>query len=170
MISLNQPKEFPLKPTMLFAIIMITAIILAASFGLHIQPIEPLYQLGADVSVNALYVCPAANSVWDSTAAGLRPFLRYISMAFFFAAMLLVFSWGWALYQNLLKDKFEQKAFDNSWMMTKAIFWVAIVVMILIWTPNYYRSVRVAGADGTYVLCEENTPGALPVKAGAVKR
>ncbi len=159
-----------MKPTMLFSVIMITAIILAASFGLHIQPIDPLYKLSEEVAANALYVCPAASSVWDSVAIGLRPFIRYINMAFFFAAMLLVFSWSWALYQNLLKDKFEKKSFDNSWAMTKAIFWIAIVVLILIWTPNNYRKVHVAGAPGAYVMCEANTPGALPVKADAVKR
>jgi hypothetical protein len=155
---------------MLFSIVMITAIVLAASFGLHIQPIDPLYKLSEDVAAGALYVCPAASSVWDSTAAGLRPFVRYITMAFFFATMLLVFSWCWALYQNLLKDKFEDKAFKNSWMMTKVVFWIAMVVLILVWTPNNYRKVHVQGADGTYVLCEANTPGALPVKAQAVKR
>ncbi|MDR0726614.1 MAG: hypothetical protein LBF37_00960 [Rickettsiales bacterium] len=159
-----------MKPTMLFAVIMITAIILAASFGLHIQPIEPLYKLSNEVAANALYVCPAANSIWDSVSQGLRPFIRYINMAFFFAVMLLIFSWGWALYQNLLKDKFEKKSFDNSWAMTKVIFWIGIIVLILVVTPNGYRKVHVAGATGTYVLCEANTPGALPVKADAVKR
>lgn len=155
---------------MLFSIILITAIILASSFGLHIMPTEPIYKLTPDVTATALYVCPAASGAFDSIAAGLRPFLGYINMAFFGFAMMILFGWGWALYQNLLKDKFEQNAFNKSWALTKALFWVIVVINILVMTPNYYRTVHVVGAPGNYIMCEENTPGALPVLAGAVKR
>jgi hypothetical protein len=126
--------------------------------------------LTPDVAANALYVCPAASSVWDSVAMGLRPFINQLTMILFAAIILVFFGWCWALYQNLLKDKFEQKAFDNVWVFTKVLFWIAVVVTILIWTPNHYKSVHVNGAPGNYVLCEANQPGALAVKASAVKR
>lgn len=159
-----------MKPTMLFAIVLIAAIILASSFGLHIMPLEPVNKLSAELAGKVLYVCPAANQIWDSVAMGLRPYARYINMFFLFAAMLLTFSWGWALYQNLLKDSFKQDAFQSSWAMTKALFWVVIIVTVLIATPSYFRGVHVTGAEGNWVLCEENTPGALPVLSDAVKR
>lgn len=159
-----------MKPIMLFSVILIAAIILAASFGLHIMPIEPLYNLAPDVAGGALYVCPAASATWDAVAQGIRPYLNYINMFFFFAIMLLLFGWGWSLYQNLLKDKFEQNAFKNVWGFTKALFWGVVVVALLATTPNYFRTVSIVGAPGKYVLCESNTPGALPVKASAVKR
>lgn len=159
-----------MKPTMLFAIVLVTAIILASSFGLHIMPTDALYNLSADVSANALYVCPGADSVFDSISTGLRHAMRYIYMFYFGAWLILAFIWGWALYQNLLKDKFEQKAFENAWTFTKALFWIMVVVGVLAATPNHFRSVHVTGAPGSYVLCEENTPGALPVLSTAVKR
>ena len=155
---------------MLFSIVLLTAIILASSFGLHIMPIEPIYNMSSDMTAQALYVCPVASPFFDSFSAGIRPFIRQINMFFFFTVMLLVFGWGWSLYQNLLKDKFEQGAFKNPWFFTKAIFWMAVVILLLVWTPNSYRSVTVVGGEGTWVLCEENTPGALPVMAGSVKR
>lgn len=159
-----------MKPLMLLSIVLLTAIILAASFGLHIMPIDPIYNLAPDVAENALYVCPTVSSTWDSIAMKLHPFSHYISMAFFFVIMLLLFSWGWALYQNLLKDAFKEDAFKKSWAFTKVVFWLAMVVLLLLWTPNHYKSVRITGAPGNWILCENNTPGAIPVLADAVKR
>ena len=159
-----------MKPVMLFTIVLMAAIILAASFGLHIMPTESLFNLSPETAASTLYLCPAADSVWDSIAAGLRGGLRYINMFFFFSAFLLVFGWMWALYQNLLKDKFEKKAFDNTWGFTKAWFWAIIIVAVLVATPNRFRSVSVAGSDERWVLCEENNPGAVTFPANAVKR
>ncbi|MDR2413276.1 MAG: hypothetical protein LBD50_03655 [Rickettsiales bacterium] len=159
-----------MKPTMLFSIIAITAIILASSFGLHIMPLEPIHRLPDDILPRALYVCPAASSVWDPVAMSLQPYIRYINMFFFFVIMLLMFGWGWALYQNLLKDSFKQDVFKNPWAFTKIVFWLAVAAMLLVWTPNSYKGVRINGAEGKWILCEENSPGALPVLSNAVKR
>ncbi|HOY47593.1 MAG: hypothetical protein JW985_02650 [Alphaproteobacteria bacterium] len=155
---------------MLFSVVLITAIILASSFGLHIMPIDSIYKLSTDVAANALYVCPVADNTWDSISHALRPGVFYINMFFFFALMLLVFSWGWALYQNLLKDSFKQDAFKNVWGFTKMLFWSAVIITILVLTPNHYKSVHVQGAKGEWILCESNSPGAIPVRANAVKR
>ncbi|MDR1360983.1 MAG: hypothetical protein LBJ18_01585 [Rickettsiales bacterium] len=159
-----------MRPTFLFSIVFIAAIIMAASFGLHIQSLDPLYNLPPDVAANALYVCPAANPAFDNVSKGLLPFLNQINMVFFFALILLVFAWCWALYQNLLKDEFKADKFKQPWWWTKAIFWVFAIVLILVWTPNNYRNVHIVGAEGNWILCDDNTPGALPVKASSVKR
>lgn len=155
---------------MLFSIVLITAIILASSFGLHIMPIDPIYNLAAADAAGALYVCPAASGFWDAVSAGLRPATLYINMFFFFAVMLLAFAWSWSLYQNLLKDKFEQGAFKTPWYWTKVVFWLGVIIMLLVWTPNHFRGVHITGVEGNWVLCENNTPGSLPVRASAVKR
>jgi hypothetical protein len=161
---------FGMKPTMLFAIVLTTAIILASSFGLHVMPIDPIYKLSQDVAAGALFVCPSESSTWDSIARAIRPGILYINIMFFFALMMLVFNWGWALYQNLLKDSFKQDAFKNVWGFTKVLFWAMVIVSILNWTPNHYKSVHIDGAKGEWVLCEENTPGAKPVRAEFVRR
>lgn len=159
-----------MKPLMLFTIILMTAIILASSFGLHIMPIESIYKLSEDVATNALYVCPIASQTWDPIAAGLRPYLFNINLIFFFGIVLLLFGWGWGLYQNLLNDSFKADKFKNPWFFTKFLFWVTLIITILIWTPNHYRTVHIQGATGDWVMCESNSPGAIPVRASAVKQ
>lgn len=156
-----------MKPTMLFAIIMLTAIVIAASFGLQFGSTESI-KISADMAPNVLYVCPATGGAWDTFATSVRPFVRYVTIFFFSVSMILMFHWGWNLYQNLLKDKFERKAFTNSWMITKFVFWMIIIFIIATYTPNYFRSVRVDGNDASWVLCESNTPGARAVRADAV--
>lgn len=155
---------------MLFSIILLTAIMLAASFGLHIMPLDPIYNLSDDLAVKALYVCPAASNIFDSISTAIRPMVRYMNMAFFFSVILLLFFWGWGLYQNLLKDAFNQELFKKPWAFTKVIFWIAMILMLFVWTPNHYRMVHIKGATGNWVFCEENTPGAKAVLASAVKQ
>lgn len=156
-----------MKQTMIFAIIILTAIVMAASFDLHIIPQEPL-QIPASLSGQALYVCPAASQTWDTIATMLRPFQRYITVGIFFVIMILCFNWGWALYQNLLSDKFKQDAFKTPWQFTKFTFWMIVAVVIISFTPNYFRRVTIDGASGEWVLCENTTPGARAVRADAV--
>lgn len=157
-----------MKPLMLFSIVLLTAIVLASSFGLQIMPMDPV-ALPAGADGMALFVCPADGTTWNMAATAMRPMVRIISMAFFFGVMMLLFSWGWALYQNLLKDSFKDDAFKKPWALTKFIFWAGMIVMLLVATPNHYRLVDIAGADGQWVLCDETTPGAIPVWANNVK-
>lgn len=157
-----------MKPTMLFAIVVLTAIVLITSFGLQLAPSE-VVQVPAAAVENALYVCPVESATWDAVALALRPFTRYIIIGFFFAAMLLMFSWGWALYQNLLKDSFKRESFKNPWAFTKMWFWCGVIVLLAAMTPNHFRTVHITGAAGEWVLCENNTPGARAVRADAVK-
>ncbi len=156
---------------MMLSIVIAVAIIIAASFGLHVQPITTLHpNLDSAQLANALFVCPAANPAFDEIGRVLRFGMNNIMMLFFGVLMLLIFAWGWGLYQNLLKDKFAADAYKAAWWWTKVVFWTAAIVVVLAWTPNNYRKVSVIGISGEYVLCEENTPGSIAVYHGKVKR
>ncbi len=158
-----------MKPTMLFAITMLTAIVLMTMFNLTLSPTTPIV-LSATESANALYVCPAASTTWDSIATSLHPLVKWIVVGFFFAVIMLLFSWGWAMYQNLLKDKFNRDSFKKPWGLTKFTFWTGIILTLLIVTPNHFRTVHLTGDNRAWVLCDSNTPGARPVHANAVHR
>jgi len=75
---------------------------------------------------------------------------------------------GWTLYQSLLKDKFEQKSYDLPIFFGEFLIFGFVLVSIMMHGPNYYRRVAVRGANGEYVLCEIDTPGARPVKSAAL--
>lgn len=156
-----------MKPTMLFAIVMLTAIVLMVSFDLQFGATSAV-AISESAAAGALYVCPAASPTWDSIAHGIVPLVRPITMGFFFSAMILAFVWGWALYQNLLKDSFKRESFKNPWAFTKVWFWAGVVVLLISFTPNYYRTVHITGVHSAYVLCENTTPGARAVHADAV--
>lgn len=156
-----------MKPLMLLAITVLAAIVIVTSFDLQMAPVAAL-QIPDNLAGNVLYVCPPASSGWDNAAQAIAPFTRYITIAFFFALIILMFMWGWALYQNLLKDEWKQDAYTNPWKFTKFLFWAAVVVIIVSMTPNHFRTVHIDGAPGQWVLCENNTPGARAVRADAV--
>ncbi|MEE1030177.1 MAG: hypothetical protein UIC65_04085 [Alphaproteobacteria bacterium] len=156
-----------MKPTMMFTVIMITAIVLMVSFGISLGPNTPI-ALNDAVAPNALFVCPVKDSGWTQIAAGIGQFTRPLVISLFFAIMILAAVWGWALYQNLLKDKFDRGSYKNPWAFTKLLFWAAIIVFMLIKTPDYFRIVHLDGDNGAWVLCDNNTPGARAVHANKV--
>lgn len=156
-----------MKPTMLFAIVMLTAIVLITSFDLQFGASTPV-AVPESMAANVLYVCPVASGTWDAVARALMPFTRSITIGFLFAAMILMFSWGWALYQNLLKDSFKRESFKNPWAFTKMWFWAGVIILIMALTPNHFREVHLTGRTSSYVLCDNNTPGASAVRASAV--
>lgn len=158
-----------MKKSMLFAIILLTIIVLMASFDFSLDGSPPI-QLPPDISGRALFVCPATGGFWDAIAAGFSFFARYVLIGFFFAAIILAFMWGWALYQNLLKDSFNKDAFSKPWGFTKLLFWAGVILMLIFNTPNRYRAVEVTGKSGDYVLCENTSPGAIAVRSDLVHR
>lgn len=158
-----------MKPTMMFAVVMMTAIILMTAFNITLGPTE-VVSVSAINAPNALYVCPAGGGMWETLANGFSMFRRPLIIGFFFALIVLLFTWGWALYQNLLKDKFVRDAFKTPWSFTKLLFWAVVIMSLLMATPNYFRTVHLTGASGDWVLCDNNTPGARPVRASAVHR
>ncbi len=158
-----------MKPTMMFAIILLTSIILMTAFNINLGPNETV-AVSAVNAPNALYVCPAASGLWDGLSVGFAMFKRPLIIGFFFSLIILLFTWGWALYQNLLKDKFVRDAFKTPWAFTKLLFWAVVIISMLMATPNYYRTVHLVGAPGNWVLCDNNTPGRQAVRASAVYR
>lgn len=158
-----------MKKTMVMAIVLMTMIIITASFELQLAPRAPL-NIPESAMPTALYVCPAASSLFDPISLGFSPFIGFFRVLLAFALIVLPFYWGWALYQNLLKDKFNRDSFKTPWAMTKALIWAIALILLMINTPNHYRTVRVRGDNTPYVLCESNSPDVRAVQADAVTR
>ena len=156
------------KPGLLFAVSLLAIIVLAVSFGMNYGE-NPVVHLrpGIDPS-NVLYVCPAQDATWHNISVALSFAGRYAYLLFFFAVFVLLFSWGWALYQNLLKDKFNADAYKNSWDLTKLIFWLAVVFTIVTMTPNHFRRIEIKNHGTDWVLCENSSVGAKAVNPRAV--
>ena len=157
------------KPGLLFAISALAIIIIAVSFHFNFGENVPV-ELSEGVNPdNVLYVCNAANTTWIQISQGLHFLASFAPFFFSFVGIVLFFSWGWALYQNLLKDKFVDEAYKNPWELTKIFFWMAVVFTVLYVTPNHFRQVEVRGSDEQWVLCENTSEGATAVNYRAVK-
>lgn len=156
------------KPGLLFSVCLLAMIILATSFGLNFGGNPPVHLPQHIDPDTVLYVCPVSNSAWIQVSQSLNLVNKYVHILFFFAVFILMFSWGWALYQNLLKDKFNEDVYKNSWELTKIVFWGAVIYALLVYTPNHFRQVYVRGANQQYVLCENTSTGARAVKPAAV--
>ena len=153
---------------MMFAVMILAAIILMVSFDIKLWPthsVTPVAEIGPDM----LYVCPAATSPWDGIANGFAQFKRPVIIGFLFAFMLLIVVWAWAMYQSLLKDKFNRDTFKKPWSYTKMLFWAIMIVYILMMTPNYFRTVHVSGSTSNWVMCDGTMPGAKAVRASMVE-
>jgi hypothetical protein len=157
-----------MKPTTLLSALAVIAIIIAASFGLSITPTAPIHNLPESAQGIALFVCPAADSVFDEISHGLMMFRNQLMMVFFFFFIFFLAALGWAVYQNLIKDKFEKAPYNFPFFLGKTLFWITIIVTILMHSPNSFRTVGVTGAPGKFVLCQSNTPGSRPVRASAI--
>lgn len=157
-----------MKKAMVITIIAFVVIVMMALFGFQFAPHSAI-QVPPGMAGTELYVCPAASDFWDGIAQSLAPLTRYIRIGFFIAALLLVFAWAWALYQNLLEDKFIRKSFSIPWKFTKYTVWLAVLAVLLIKTPNHFRTVHIEGVSGNWVLCENNTPNAKPIEAARIK-
>lgn len=150
-----------MKPTMMFAIMATVAIILMVLFDirLNINAVPASVSVG-DIPPDALFVCPVGNSGWTSVANLLTTAKKPIKIGLLFAAMVLFAVWAWALYQNLLKDKFERATYKTPWGYTKLLFWTCVVVFILMKTPDSFRFVQVDGLSGNWVLCDATSKDA----------
>ena len=157
------------NPGLLFVVSLSAIIILAASFHMDFGGNA---QINLPAGVNpdgVLYVCPIAkDGAWTQFASALHGVGRYVSFFFAFMILVLMFSWGWGLYQNLLKDKFSADAYKNPWELTKVVFWMAVVCFVLFKTPDYFRRVEIRGHGSNWVLCENTSSGARAVRPGAV--
>lgn len=157
-----------MKPTMVTAICLLTAIIIVSSFELQLDPVDVSTQIPDAVAANILYVCPVTSTIWDPISAGFTQFAKFFKVLLAACVMILSFSWGWALYQNLLKDKFDGDKYKQPWGLTKILFWAVVIIFMLMMTPNYFRTVHVNGINKDFVLCEVGDEGAKPVRADIV--
>lgn len=157
-----------MKPTMVTAICLLAGIIIMTSFGLQLDPTDAISKIPDTVSANILYVCPAASSTWDPIATGFSAFTRYLKILLIFGVIVVAFSWGWAFYQNLLKDKFDADKYKTPWGLTKMMLWGIVIFLLLIYTPNHFRTVHVKGIKKDYVMCEAGDTGAMRVRADIV--
>ena len=157
-----------MKKPLIGVIMMMTVVILMATFHLSLDGSLPSVKVPAAARGSTLFVCPIIKDTWHDIAEGFGQFAPYITIGFFFCAILLLFVWGWALYQNLLKDEFKRENFTKPWQFTKLLFWTGIIILIVLNTPNRYRRVEIDGARGEWVLCENTSLGAKPVAADRV--
>lgn len=157
-----------MNPGFLFSVLAIIAIIVASSFGLHIFPTAPIHILPDSVADAALFVCPAASETFDEIARQLSYARNSLTIVFFFVFMIWLAMIGWSFYQNLLKDKFDEKSWQSIIFLGKTLFWMTIIITILMHSPNHYRKITLRGANGDFVLCESNDPASRPVHSAAV--
>jgi len=158
------------KPGLLFAVCVLAAIILAAAFKMGIGGNEVAHLRSGINPDNVLYVCPIANHSWDTFSRAMTIGHKTIYIAFAFFLIILLFSWAWALYQNLLKDKFSADVYKNPWGLTKIFFWAIVICTVLTMTPNHFRAVKIGKNSTTanWVLCESSSEGARPVNPKAI--
>lgn len=151
------------KPGLLFSVVVFTIIIVAASFHFSLES-DKVVKLAANVNPDkVLYVCSAGSSTWDQIGKSLHLLARFAPVFFSFAGIVVLFSWGWALYQNLLKDKFSEDVYKNPWGLTKVIFWMMVVFTVIYASPNHYRRIDLRGSNEAWVLCENNSQDARAV-------
>ena len=161
------------KRGLLFSVCALALVILATVFKLQLPGANTeSAKIAATNVANHLFVCPIASSTWDSVSRGLSVLESYLSMFVVFVVIVLLFSWGWALYQNLLKDKFVKDVYKTPWDLTKIVFWIVVAFVILIMTPNHFRTkvpVRSNGQTSEWVLCEQSAPDARAVRVRNAK-
>ena len=152
------------KPGLLLVVSALAIIILATVFNMELGGNPPV-RLPAGINPDdVLYVCPSVlGNTWTQLSVVLQRIGKYVYMGFAFMVLVLMFSWGWALYQNLLKDKFNSNVYKNAWDLTKIVFWMAVIVFVLFMTPNYFRTVDVRGHGSNWVLCENTSDGAKAI-------
>lgn len=157
------------KPGLLFVVSLLAIIILAASFNMNFGGNAPVVLPSGVNPDSVLYVCPLTkDGGLAQFSVALHAVGKYAYLLFAFMVLVLVFSWGWALYQNLLKDKFSADVYKNPWDLTKVVFWMAVIFFVLFMTPNYFRRVDIRGNGSNWVLCENTSAGARAVNPRAV--
>ncbi|MDR3208992.1 MAG: hypothetical protein LBT45_04070 [Rickettsiales bacterium] len=143
------------------------AIIVASTNGFQLRPSQPI-ALSDSVAGTALFVCPAASPGFESAAKELGVYRQALSIAFMFLALLWAALTAWAVYVSLLNDKFEHKPYEIPIFLAKFLIFSFVLAIIMLKTPNHFRRVFVQGAEGAWVLCERDTPGAKAVRQEAV--
>ena len=161
------------KKGLLFSVCVFALIMLEAIFKVKLQGGGESVKAMAKNAAEYLFVCPMSNNTWDAVAKSFSRLQQYISMFVVFIVIVLLFSWGWALYQNLLKDKFVVDAYKRPWEITKICFWMTVIFVMVVLTPNYFRpkiTGRSNGHETKWVLCEQTSAGARAVPLNKIKK
>lgn len=139
----------------------IIGVCFASFFNISVLPTSPVYNLTQEQKNIALYICPVSGAL-DGISIILKKYIKQIYIVFFYIMIAILSLWLWALYQNLLKDKFVQDAYVLPWNASKIFGILFIIIVIIAKTPNYYRTVYYKNKP--YVLCEANDTTAIAVK------
>lgn len=161
------------KKGLLFSVCAFALILLEAIFKVKLRGGDESVKAMAKNAADYLFVCPVSNHTWDAVAKSLSRLQQYISMFVVFVIIVLLFSWGWALYQNLLKDKFVADAYKRPWEITKMLFWATIVLVMAVMTPNHFRpkiTGRSNGHETKWVLCEQTSAHARAIPLNKIKK
>ena len=156
-----------MKNLLLFWILLAIGIIIMSMNGWQLMPGTPV-PLPDSALGQALFVCPAAHSEFDDIAAQIFSVRHIIYTVFIFFGLLWLSITGWTLYQALLKDKFVKKSFELPIFFGKSLLFAFVLITILMWGPNSFRTVTVRGSDAKWVLCQSDSPGARAVRKEAV--
>ncbi len=151
------------KPGLLFSVYALAMIILASVFKFNLFNQNPDKLSNSQNVANHLFVCPVTSNTWDSISEILSKGEEYLVMAAAFVVIVLMFSWGWALYQNLLKDKFSADVYKKPWDITKIAFWVVVAGYILVMTPNHFRT-KIHVNNTEWVFCDNTAENARAVR------
>ena len=155
------------KPGLLFSVYALAMIILASVFKFHLNGVNESTANATKNVAQYIFVCPATNKTWESIAQMFSIGKSFIYFGIAFIIIVLVFGWGWALYQNLLKDKFDVAPYKTPWGITKVVFWAVVICYVLMMTPNHFRTKitrKGGGHETVWVLCEQTAKDARALK------
>ena len=161
------------KKGLLFSVCAFALILLEAIFKVKLRGGDESVKAMAKNTADYLFVCPMSSHTWDAVAKSFDRLQQYISMFIVFVVIVLLFSWGWALYQNLLKDKFVADAYKRPWEITKMFFWATIVFVMAVMSPNHFRAKitgRSNGHETKWVLCEQTSANARAIPLSKIKK
>jgi len=152
-----------MKNLLLLWVLLAIAVIIMSVNDFQLMPGKTI-EVVDSAAGNVLFACPAADMQFDGVAAQLLLLKKGLIIVFSFFAMLWLAVTAWLIYQALLKDKFEKKSFELPIFLGKFLVFTGIAAIVLINSPNHFHRVNIKGMPGAWVLCENNSPGAKPVR------
>lgn len=151
---------------LLWALMGIAIIVMTVNH-FQLRPNPPI-SLSDSAMQQALFVCPANDVGFAKFATQITAVKGPLSIIYTFIAILWILILGWVIYNSMLADKFERKSYDLPIFLGKFLVFSFVIATILMYTPNHFRTVSIAGTTEKWTLCEADTPGAKAIKKDAV--
>jgi uncharacterized protein with PQ loop repeat len=151
------------KNFILFWALLGIAVIIMATNDFQLEP-GKVVEVIDSAAPTTLFVCPIPDADYDSIAAHLIQFRQPLGIVFAFFLMLWIAILSWAIYQAMLNDKVDKKSFEAPVFLGKFLLFLFILGVVFMRGPNNLRQVKVQGFAEPMVLCENDSPGAMPVK------